>query len=399
MEIRDRITDLRRVPASELLPNPKNWRTHPVAQQDAMRGILAEVGIADAVLARETPDGLMLIDGHLRADVAPDTVWPVLVLDVDESEADLILATHDPLAAMAETNSEHLDTLLQSASTNNEALQAMLAELASDAGLYETPEIVEDKVPEPPTDLITQPGDLWILGAHRVLCGDSTKAEDVARLMDGETYGAFITDPPYGIKHSGKGIAGATNANDFGTIEGDGSTEAAVTVLSGADWSIPAIVWGANYFPAMFPDGYGWIVWDKQREGETYSGAEIAFSNTGARVDVFRHQWHGMIKASEHGEPRVHATQKPVALMGYCIQKSGGVGVVYDPFLGSGTTLIAAEQLGRKCYGLEISCAYSDVICQRWSALTDRQPVLERTGETFDQVRDRLTKESEYATT
>ena len=138
MEIRDRITDLRRVPASELLPNPKNWRTHPVAQQDAMRGILAEVGIADAVLARETPDGLMLIDGHLRADVAPDTVWPVLVLDVTEAEADLILATHDPLAAMAETNSEHLDALLQSASTNNEALQAMLEELASDAGLYET---------------------------------------------------------------------------------------------------------------------------------------------------------------------------------------------------------------------------------------------------------------------
>ncbi len=100
MKLKDRIIELRRVPASELIPNPKNWRKHPEAQQNAMRGILAEVGIADAVLARETPKGLMLIDGHLRADIDPTVEWPVLVLDVTEAEADKILATHDPLAAM-----------------------------------------------------------------------------------------------------------------------------------------------------------------------------------------------------------------------------------------------------------------------------------------------------------
>src|SRR4030095_6095532 len=98
MKLRDRIKELRRLPASQLLPNPKNWRTHPQAQQDALRGILAEVGIADALLGRDTPEGVVLIDGHLRADASPDAVWPVLVLDVTEAEADKLLATIDPLA-------------------------------------------------------------------------------------------------------------------------------------------------------------------------------------------------------------------------------------------------------------------------------------------------------------
>jgi len=140
MKIRDRIKELRRVKASDLLPNPRNWRTHPQQQQDAMRGVLSEVGIADAVLAYETPDGLMLIDGHLRADVAPDAEWPVLVLDVTAAEADMLLATHDPLTAMADTDAVHLDALLRQVNTGSEALSQMLADVADDAGLYKTGE-------------------------------------------------------------------------------------------------------------------------------------------------------------------------------------------------------------------------------------------------------------------
>jgi len=129
LKIRDRIKEFRRVPASELFPNPKNWRTHPQQQQDALRGVLAEVGIADAVLARETEDGLMLIDGHLRAEVDPTTEWPVLVLDVTEEEADKILLTHDPLAAMAETNEEALAELLHTFETESPQLEAMFDEM------------------------------------------------------------------------------------------------------------------------------------------------------------------------------------------------------------------------------------------------------------------------------
>ena len=124
---RDRIKELRRVPASSLLPNPKNWRTHPQAQQDALRGILSEIGIADAVLARELPDGsLMLIDGHLRAETVADAKVPVLILDVTDSEADKILATLDPLAAMAEKDNQKLADLLSELETENQALQQFM---------------------------------------------------------------------------------------------------------------------------------------------------------------------------------------------------------------------------------------------------------------------------------
>src|SRR5688572_5858958 len=123
MHIRDRIKELRRVRAADLRPNPRNWRLHPPAQQDALRGVLAEVGYADALLARELPDGtLMLIDGHLRAETTPDAVVPVLILDVNEAEADKILLTHDPLAAMATASHAHIEKLLANVQTESAAV-------------------------------------------------------------------------------------------------------------------------------------------------------------------------------------------------------------------------------------------------------------------------------------
>jgi hypothetical protein len=120
MQIRDRIQELRRVRAADLRPNPRNWRLHPAAQQDALRGLLAEVGYADALLARELPDGtLMLIDGHLRAETTPEAIVPVLVLDVDEAEANKILLTHDPLAAMATASLDQVQRLLAEVQTEN----------------------------------------------------------------------------------------------------------------------------------------------------------------------------------------------------------------------------------------------------------------------------------------
>ncbi|HEY4232610.1 MAG TPA: hypothetical protein VGM76_04235 [Lacipirellulaceae bacterium] len=131
MQIRDRIKELRRVRAAELRPNPRNWRKHPAVQQDALRGLLAEVGYAGALLARELPDGsLMLIDGHLRAETTPDAVVPVLVLDVDEREADKILLTHDPLAGMAEASEERLHALLANVQTESDAVRSLLDSLS-----------------------------------------------------------------------------------------------------------------------------------------------------------------------------------------------------------------------------------------------------------------------------
>ena len=126
MEIKNRIKELRLVKASELLPNPKNWRTHPTAQADAMRGVLAEIGYADALIAYETPNGLMLIDGHLRAETTPDMEVPVLITDLSSEEADMLLATLDPLAAMARSNQESLLSLVASLDLQNESIGLML---------------------------------------------------------------------------------------------------------------------------------------------------------------------------------------------------------------------------------------------------------------------------------
>lgn len=143
MKIRDRIKDLRRVPAAQLTPNPRNWRTHPRAQRDALKGILAEVGYADVLLARETETGeLLLIDGHLRAETTPDQTVPVLVLDLDAAEADKLLAVLDPLAAMAEPDQERLEQLVGEIETESAALQQMLIDLVArnDGALAEAPE-------------------------------------------------------------------------------------------------------------------------------------------------------------------------------------------------------------------------------------------------------------------
>src|SRR5439155_9472870 len=132
MKIRDRIKELRRVPAKELVPNPKNWRSHPPTQQEALQGLLAELGYCDAALARVLPDGrLQLIDGHLRCATTPDMEVPVLLLDVTEAEADKLLLTLDPLASLAQADREALTALLATVETDSSAVQALLTDLAA----------------------------------------------------------------------------------------------------------------------------------------------------------------------------------------------------------------------------------------------------------------------------
>jgi DNA modification methylase len=204
MQIRNRIKELRQVKASELLPNPRNWRRHPTGQADALRGALAEIGYADALIAYETPDGLMLIDGHLRAETTPDMEVPVLVTDLDDSEASKLLATLDPLSAMAEADTETLGLLRESVDINNQALNDMLAEIMlgdTSKRLLDAKEGLTDPdvVPSEPEVSWVQPGDCFQLGEHRLLCGDSTNAADVSTLMGGRMASLIHADPPYGM--------------------------------------------------------------------------------------------------------------------------------------------------------------------------------------------------------
>jgi DNA modification methylase len=202
MEIRDRIKELRRVVAAELQANPKNWREHPEAQRTAVRGVLEEIGYADALIAREDADGtLVIIDGHLRAETTPDCVVPVLVIDVSEEEADKILLTLDPLASMAECNSGKLKELTGSVTFSSTSLQKMVEKFAAESDLNKIPAVVsQDDAPLPADEAKTKPGNLWILGNHRLLCGDSSSPADLDRLLGGAKIQLVNTDPPYNVK-------------------------------------------------------------------------------------------------------------------------------------------------------------------------------------------------------
>ncbi len=394
MNIRNRVKELRYVPASQLQPNPKNWRKHPEAQANALRGVLAEVGIASAVLARETPEGgLMLIDGHLRTETLHNAEIPVLVLDVSEEEADKILATFDPLGAMAESDADALRALLEDVETGSQELADMLTALAEDAGILDgedAAEIVEDEIPEPPVDPITKPGDLWLLGEHRLLCGDSTKAEDVERLMAGAKADMVLSDPPYGVSYVGK-------TKDALKVENDALGEEDLTALVVAAFdNAEANCRAGAYWYATVPPGPLHILFadDWKRRGILRQIMVWAKDSMVLGHSEYHYQHEpilfGWMPGDRHKNSdrtrttlwqydrpkanREHPTMKPVALWAQAVTDGSRQGeIVYDPFLGSGTTLIAAEQLGRKCYGMEISPQYCDVIVKRWETLTGRQ--------------------------
>jgi hypothetical protein len=170
-QFRDRIKELRRVRASDLKPNPKNWRRHGEGQLNALRGLLTEIGFAGAELARELPDGtLELIDGHARASLAGDQEVPVLILDVTAEEADKILATFDPIGAMADQDDELLRSLLDSVETQDAAVREMLDSLIEDEPANEPAAATDAEIPE--SKYVEQYGVI-------VICEDEAEQERV----------------------------------------------------------------------------------------------------------------------------------------------------------------------------------------------------------------------------
>jgi len=184
---------------------------------------------------------------------------------------------------------------------------------------------------------------------------------------------AIVTDPPYGIAY--KPLRGSNGSKMWGdeTVRGDDAPFDPAAFLGAP----AAILWGANNFAARLPDTNGWLVWDKSprgpREGFVYSHCELAWTNFLGRVQKFTKEWEGSARG---GEEFVHPTQKPIELMKWCIELIPPPAVlIIDPFMGSGTTGIAAVQLGRKFIGIEIEAKYFDVACKRVAAAV-KQPDL-----------------------
>ena len=252
-------------------------------------------------------------------------------------------------------------------------------------------EVEEDEAPEAVDDPVVKTGDLWLLGDHRLLCGDCTKVEDVERVMCGEKADMVFTDPPYGMNLDTDYSKMPRGKNTYKPVHGDNKDFDPKIIFQNFGNAKRFCVWGADWFYNFMPVGFSPIVWDKQPytcEAGPQGHFELCWVKPKEKRRIIRHLWTGYT-AKERKEKRVHPTQKPIAVCVDIISNSEN-NLVVDPFLGSGTTLIAAEQLNRRCYGLEISPPYCQVILERYRNLTNEEPILEATGKPFSDILPRI---------
>lgn len=233
------------------------------------------------------------------------------------------------------------------------------------------------------TDVVL--GDLFEIGEHRLLCGDSTCSDTVAKLMNGEKADMVFTDPPYGINVvQGDSVGGGKLAkvNTYSKIIGDNTTDTAKEFYQNCI-SLGMenfIIWGGNYFTDFLPPSMCWIVWDKENTGN-FADVELAWTSFDKAAKLYKWQWNGMIRKGDksvEGTTRVHPTQKPVGLFGE-IFKDFEFKICFDGFLGSGSTMVASHQLKRKCYGMELDPKYCDVIVRRMLTY-DKTLTIKRNG-------------------
>lgn len=394
------------VPIGELHPDPSNARKHNDKNIEAIIASLHRFGQRIPIVVQR--QGMVVRAGNGRLEAAKRMGWThVAAVVVDEASVDATAyaIADNRTAELAEWDDETLAALLQS--LPEDVLPASgfdeddLKELLN--GL--TPDIVEDEAPEPLAEAVTRTGDVWLLGRHRLLCGDSTKGEDVADLLRTSKPHLMVTDPPYGVEYDANWRNDADRANGkpygasaVGKVENDARadwTEAwalfpgdvayvwhadrhaseVQASLEAADFAMRSqIVWAKSVM-AISRGDYHWQhepCWYAVRNGKTGHWAGDRKQTTLWSIPK--------PQKSETG----HSTQKPVECMAWPVRNNSVPGdVVYEPFSGSGTTIVACDQLDRACYAIEIAPVYVDVAVRRWEKLTGKQATLESTGKTW----------------
>lgn len=387
---------------TQLLANPRNWRTHPEPQRAALRGSLDTVGWVQQVMVNRTTGHV--VDGHARVEEAlrrNEPSVPVLYVELTEDEEAIILATLDPISAMAGRDHGILADLLAEVHVDDVGLNDLVRSLAP---MQIAPGLTDpDDVPDLADDSGIVRGDLFALGDHRLMCGDSADPTNVAQVMNGATAELLWTDPPYGVAYQTKlsieeAVARRRRTDGLEVSQDDLGAEGTKALLVAAlrpeylglgacfyvcapsgdmelqfrlallEAGLPlreAIVWVKDVF-VMGRQDYHW-----RHETVMYgwrNGAAHYF-NGGRSQDTV---WE--IPRPKRSEE--HPTMKPVALVERAVENSTKPGaLIYDPFVGSGTTIIAAEQLGRRCYAMEIDPRYVAVALKRWEQFTGQRAV------------------------
>jgi DNA modification methylase len=397
---------------SELLPYARNARTHSPEQVDQIAASVREWGWTTPVLVDEDST---IIAGHGRVLAAQKLKLPDIPVMVakgwSEAQKRAYILADNKLALNAGWDTDllkvelselkDLDFDLPLIGFSDDELATLLAEQTE--GLTDP-----DDVPEPPVNPVTTEGDVWVLGNHRIVCGDSTKADDVAKALNGVKPHLMVTDPPYGVEYD---ASWRSEVNE----DGPNSKRAVGKVLNDdrADWReawalFPgdvAYVWHAGVFSPVVAASLeacafsmrALIVWAKQRH--TFGRGHYHHMHEPCWYAVKKNgtgHWSGDRKQTtlwaidnNRNSETGHSTQKPIECMKRPIENNSSPGqAVYEPFSGSGTTIIAGEMTGRHVHAVELSPAYVDVAITRWQDFTGKKAVHAETGKTFDEMSD-----------
>jgi DNA modification methylase len=421
-------------PIDKLVFYARNPRKNDAAV-DRMCGSIREFGFKIPVLARSDGE---VVDGHLRLKAARKlgiTDVPVLLCDEwTPAQVKAFRLMVNRSVSWADWDEELLALELQELSEADFDLSLTGFDPGEiDALLANEEDRDADTAPPLPENPVSRSGDLWICGtknSHRVLCGDSTNADAVARLLGNRKPRLLVTDPPYGIEldsewrdRAGLNTCGPAQPS-YMKRRTAGHTETTISGDTRADWSdafalVPSLeaayVWHASKFTREVLDGllrigfvhHQQIIWSKGRTVLTRSLYWYAhepcwfvrkknapwYGKPGENSTVWASPSPKFIMGGSDEEKYDHPTQKPVELMRRPILNHAKRGeLVYEPFLGSGTTLAAAELTERVCLGLELDPKYVDVVVQRWQTLSGKHAILDADGRTFEAVAEERRK-------
>lgn len=394
----DAPSQIEAVATAALIPYARNAKLHSEAQVGQIAASIREFGFCNPVLI-DAENGI--IAGHGRVMAAQklglESVPCLRLSHLSETQKKAYIIADNRLAETGggwdtellalDIEDLRLDGFdIDLTGFDADALEAMFEDMESDDDGGNQGLTDPDDVPEPPAEPITKPGDVWLLGKHRIMCGDSTDVESVGRLMAGERADLCLTDPPYGVKRD-KGFEGF---GGFGPPikrrqyqddwDSEIPSESAFKLISKN--SRLAIIFGGNFFAHILPRSTHWIFWDKKQTMPTFGDGELAWTNSDRKsIKKYEFQYNGLIGKEKE---RYHPTQKPAGLFAELLSDYSEHGhLVYEPFSGSGTTIMACEQTGRRCYAMELSPQYVDVAVKRWQAFTGKTAILESTGEPF----------------